>query len=409
MHYLDNFAGLGRQVYILCLVRVLGAFSFMASFMTPLLFRDVLGMSSLESGVWISVSYAAGILGTIIGGKAADRMSRKRVALAILLIVGITMVWAALICRSRMVVLPVVIGFGAGYGLFPVLSAMVADVCKPERSTESFSLMYLVQNVGFAVGPAVGGLMFYNHLRGMFLLDAAICFVSIGVTALFAEDHYDPVKSALAPSAGGGGTHADSTLRLIYARRPLFIFICSMLIISMCYQMLNFNLSLQMSELFGLEAGSRNSGLIWTVNGIVVIVLTPLIVSLTKKHHQFANMSVALLFYAAGFGMYGFVKSVWLFFAAAAIWTVGEIIINTGAAAFIAANSPATHVARFQSALETCTAAGKTVSPILYGALLKVASYETSWLLNASVCIAVSIFLVCMYRRYAAPQGGSHE
>ena len=408
MHYLDNFAGLGRQVYILCLVRVLGAFSFMASFMTPLLFRDVLGMTPLESGVWISVSYGAGIAGTIIGGKAADRMSRKRVALAILLIVGVTMLWAAMICRSRMVVWPVVIGFGAGYGLFPVLSAMVADVCKPECSTESFSLMYLVQNVGFAIGPAVGGLLFYHHLRGMFLLDAAVCFVSVAVTALFAEDHYDPAKSALAPAAQSG-LRTDSTLRLIYARRPLFLFICAMLIISMCYQMLNFNLSLQMSELFGLEAGSRNSGLIWTVNGIVVILLTPLIVSLTKRRHQFANMSVALLFYAVGFGMYGFVKSVWLFFAAAAIWTVGEIMINTGAAAFIAANSPATHVARFQSALETCTAAGKTVSPILYGALLKVVSYETSWLLNACVCVAVSLFLGIMYRRYAAPQGGSHE
>ena len=407
MHYLDNFAGLGKQVYILCLVRVLGAFSFMASFMTPLLFREVLGMTPLESGVWISVSYGAGILGTIAGGKAADRMSRKKVALTILLIVGVTMLWAALICRSRMVVLPVVIGFGAGYGLFPVLSAMVADVCKPELSTESFSLMYLVQNVGFAVGPAVGGLLFYNHLQGMFLLDAALCFLSVAVTALFAEDHYDPARSALAPSSGG--RHGDSTLQLIYARRPLFIFICAMLIISMCYQMLNFNLSLQMSELFGLEAGSRNSGLIWTVNGIVVILLTPLIVSLTKRHHQFANMSAALLFYAAGFGMYAFVKSVWLFFAAAAIWTVGEIVINTGAAAFIAANSPASHVARFQSALETCTAAGKTVSPILYGALLKVASYETSWLLNALVCVGISLFLACMYRRYAAPQGGFHE
>ena len=107
--------------------------------------------------------------------------------------------------------------------------------------------------------------------------------------------------------------------------------------------------------------------------------------------------------------MDGFVKSVWLFFAAAAIWTVGEIVINTGAAAFIAANSPATHVARFQSALETCTAAGKTVSPILYGALLKVASYEAGWLMNACVCIVISIFLGVMYRRYAVPQGGSHE
>ncbi len=407
MHYLDNFAGLGRQVYILCLVRVLGAVSFMASFMTPLLFRDVLGMTPLESGVWISVSYGAGIIGTILGGKAADRMSRKKVSVAILLIVGVTMLWAALVCRQRQVIIPVVIGFGAGYGLFPVLSAMVADVCRPERSMESFSLMYLVQNVGFAIGPALGGLMFYNHLKGMFLLDAVFTFASAAVVLLFTEDHYDP-NSAYTFSAGRA-LPAQSTLRLIYARRPLFIFICTMLAISMCYQMLNFNLSLQMSELFGLEAGSRNSGLIWTVNGIVVIVLTPFIVTVTKRHHQFRNMSAALLFYAVGFGMYGLVKSVWLFFVAAAIWTVGEIMINTGAAAFIAANSPATHVARFQSALETCTAAGKTVSPILYGALLRVASYEASWLMNACVCVGISIFLVFMYRRYAAGEGGFHE
>ena len=144
MHYLDNFAGLGKQVYILCLVRVLGAISFLTSFMTPLLYKDVLGMNSFESGLWISVSYGAGIFGTMAGGWAADRMSRKKVSCIILVIVGITQFWAAAVCRSHGVIAPVVIGFGAGYGLFPVLSAMVADVCKPEKSTESFSLMYLV-------------------------------------------------------------------------------------------------------------------------------------------------------------------------------------------------------------------------------------------------------------------------
>ena len=394
MHYLDNFAGLGKQVYILCLARVLGAISFLTSFMTPLLYKDVLGMNSFESGIWISVSYGAGIFGTMAGGWAADRMSRKKVSCIILAIVGLTQFWAAAVCRSRMVIAPVVVGFGAGYGLFPVLSAMVADVCRPEKSTESFSLMYLVQNVGFAAGPAIGGFLFHDHLVGMFVLDGLVSIVSIAVIALFAEAHFDPARNALAP---------------FFARRPLFIFVCSMLVISMCYQMLNFNLSLQMSDLFGVADGSRYSGLIWTVNGVVVIVLTPLIVTLTRRQHQFRNMTIALLFYAFGFGMYGFVKSVWLFFAATVVWTVGEIMINTGAAAFIAANSPATHVARFQSALETCTAAGKTFSPVIYGALLNVLSYEGSWRMNALICIAISIFLAAMYRRYAVPQGGSHE
>ncbi|MBR3719803.1 MAG: MFS transporter, partial [Firmicutes bacterium] len=117
---------MGKQVYILCLARVLGAISFLTSFMTPLLYKDVLGMNSFESGIWISVSYGAGIFGTMAGGWAADRMSRKKVSCIILAIVGLTQFWAAAVCRSRMVIAPVVVGFGAGYGLFPVLSAMVA-------------------------------------------------------------------------------------------------------------------------------------------------------------------------------------------------------------------------------------------------------------------------------------------
>ena len=408
MHYLDNFAGLGKQVYILCLVRVLGAISFMASFLTPLLFQDVLGMSSLESGFWISVSYAACILGTVLCGQIADRVPRRTVAIGIMVIVGITQLWSVFVCRSRMVIWPVVIGFGAGYGLFPVVSAMVADVCRPEKSTESFSLMYLVQNVGFAVGPAVGGLLFYHHLKGMFLLGTVICALAVLVLLFLVEDHYDPAQSALARSAGADGKK-ESTLKLLLERRLLFIFICAMLVISMCYQMLNFDLPLQLSSLFGSEDGSRYSGLIWTVNGLVVILLTPLIVSFTKKQHQFRNMSVALCFYALGFVMNGFSKSVALFFVATAIWTMGEIMINTGSAAFIAANSPSTHVARFQSALETCIAAGKTISPTLYGAMLGVLSFKSCWLLDACVCLGISVFLVVMYRRYAAPQGGSHE
>ena len=119
----------------------------------------------------------------------------------IMLIVGITQLWSVFVCRSRMVIVPVVIGFGAGYGLFPVISAMVADVCKPEKSTESFSLMYLVQNIGFAVGPAVGGLLFYHHLEGMFWLGTAVCAATVLVLAFFTEDHYDPAQSAAASPA----------------------------------------------------------------------------------------------------------------------------------------------------------------------------------------------------------------
>lgn len=407
MHYIDNFLGLGKQVYFICIVRILVATGCIVSFMTSLLYNSVLGMDTVETGFYISLNYVFCVLGTLIGGKAADRFSRKNTAVVLIGVTGISIAIASFFCRQRLCIPFLTVAYGASYATFPVLSAMVADSCKPEKSQESFSLMYLGQNVGFALGPAIGGLLFYKHLVGMFWASAVLYFISIAFMMFFVKNTERRVTPVYAPG-GEKASKAGGTLNLLLKSRPLTVFVVAMFFVSVCYCMLNFLMALHMAELFGLEKGSSYSGYVWTLNGVCVLVLTPLIVGFTKRRHQFSNMVVALGFYALGFGAYGFAKSPAVFFIFCAVWTAGEIMINTGSAAFIAVNSPATHVARFQSALETATALGKTVSPMIYGILTRWLSYGSCWLINAAACLVLGIAMFIAYRTIIL-KGDTHE
>ena len=398
MNYFNNFKGLGRQVYILCLVRILCATGCIASFMTTLHYTNVLGLSSAVTGVLISCNYAASVLGTIVGGKAADRFSRKNTAIALILITGVCLLFSAATCRTVYCIPPLTIAFAGGYAAFPVLSAMIADCCVKGKSQESFSLMYLGQNIGFAVGPSLGGFMFYDYFVAMFVVGAVFYIAAAILIAVYGEDNYDRAGLAMHKDSSVTTSGREGTLALLVKIKPLLVFVIAMVAISFIYNLLNFLLGLHLADLFGLEYGSKYSGYVWGYNGMTVLFLTSLILNFTRKHHQFYNMTIACVFYAAGFVIYAFTKNHWMFYVGAIIWTIGEIMINTGSAAFIAANSPKTHVARFQSTQETATALGKTLGPIFYGAVLPYVSYRAFWLFGVAVWLTISAFMLVSYR-----------
>jgi MFS family permease len=80
-------------------------------------------------------------------------------------------------------------------------------------------------------------------------------------------------------------------------------------------------------------------GLLLSMNAIMVVVFQFWIAKKISKYDPMKMMIFGTLFYMIGFGMYGFVSEVYLFFIAMAIITIGEMIvtpIGTSAAALFA-------------------------------------------------------------------------
>jgi MFS family permease len=114
-------------------------------------------------------------------------------------------------------------------------------------------------------------------------------------------------------------------------------------------------------------------------------------------------MAIGTCLYALGYGTYSFMKFPFMVVIGAVIWSLGEILISTGAGSFIAANSPPSHVARCQSLYEMARAVGRAVGPLFFGYLLTYTSYNTAWRVNSCICLLVSFWVLTSWKKAGRP------
>lgn len=67
---------------------------------------------------------------------------------------------------------------------FPAFDATLADLTDPENRQSAFSLLYFGANIGMAISPIVGGLLFKDHLSLLFFLER-ISAAFLAISAAF--------------------------------------------------------------------------------------------------------------------------------------------------------------------------------------------------------------------------------
>gem|GEM_PF-1578014 len=405
MHYFNQYKGLSKQVYLICFSRTLLGLGSMSNTLMPLHLRSLLGFDQVSIGLIVSTSSLMALFATLTGGRLADRIGRKKTCLISAIGACTSYLLSFFFCRHRIMALLMITNQTFLNLAYPAFNGMLGDRVKYTKlQVEAFSLLYLCSNIGFAIGPSIGGLLYYNHLELIFLLQFALTALAMTFFQLTTEEIYDPVlarEKAKEEMQMSGQTRDVSIIDIFRKNTALPVLFLTMAIVTMCYQMINFMLTMQMSDYFGDNIASKYSGFIWTVNCSCVVFITPLVVGFAKRHHQFFNMSIGLIFYALGFGSYAFLRLPWLFLLFAVIWSLGEIVISAGVGGFIASNSPPSHLSRCQSLYEASRYVGRTAGPTLFGYLLLFMDYSRAWIINGCICIMMSIFIFTMYKHYS--------
>lgn len=399
MSFFAQYKELPKQVYFLAISR--GAVNMGIMFMFPflsLLLTSRLGYTEQEASYIIVASSACGIVGNILGGKLSDEFGRKKVyGTAILISIAATTA-AGFICNERMVIFPIIIMYFAFNIILPCVSAMILDWSSDNNKTECYSLLYLATNVGGAIGPVIAGLLFYKHMPWIFF-SMAIVFIPAAVLLFFGvQDIYTPCRSIQQENTHKQSSQKNKSFLYIILKNPiLLLFLACLSILTLCYINLDFTLPLHLKQLFGLNAGSKYSSLVWTVNGITVVLLTPFLILSAKKRSPLSNISIASFLYAAGFSVYILSENALILQCTTIIWTAGEILISTCAGIYIADQCPETHKGRSMALYEFSRSAGKLLGPIFAGFLLSRYSYSMTWFLIVCLCISSGIILRLLY------------
>ena len=415
MRLISQYKGLPRQVYMICIARIITAMgAFIFSFST-LLMTGILGMSEIAVGyVMIGLSLAS-TLGAVLCGRLADRYSRKTVLLLIMALQIVVLTAGGFLVYQRAVIVCILMVSFCFSGFLPVLSAMITDVTAESDRKESFSLLFLCINIGYAVGQIIAGMLFYDHTPWI-LWGQAVAFVIAAIFIFFLVDDVSPntesAKSVLPvraarqdeqPEQANAGVRSfGSFLYSLMKDRILLIFLLAIILVQFCYTEVSYLLPLQLSALFGLEASSKWISYVWMVNGFSCVLLTPLLLSVTRQKSQIVNVMIAALLYAAGFGGYALAGTggLLLIVLLTPVWTAGEVMIGTGTGVFIAERARPEFRATYQSLYELSSDVGRCMGPLITGYLLQSISYKQGWYVTAAVGAAAAAFLIYCYRLY---------
>ncbi|MFL1895964.1 MDR family MFS transporter [Aquimarina sp. 2-A2] len=178
-NYTQSFSGLSREIWWLALITLINRSGAMVIPFLSLYLTDDLNFSLSQVG-WIMTSYGLGsFAGAWLGGKLSEIIGYFKVILGSLFLTGISFIiiqylhsfWS--ICVGFFIL--ILIADTARPAFFVALSAY----SKPENKTRSLTLIRLAINLGFSMGPAVGGIIIASiGYFGLFWIDGITCILA---------------------------------------------------------------------------------------------------------------------------------------------------------------------------------------------------------------------------------------
>lgn len=134
-----------------------------------------------------------------------------------------------------------------------------------------------------------------------------------------------------------------------------------------------------------------------SVNCIVVVLMTTLLTTLTKRFKPILNTAFAALTYAIGFDMLYLIQQYSMLLLSTFIWTVGEILSTTNFQVYIADHSPITHRGRFNAVITFISRSGYTICPAVMGLYINKRGLTTSWLVIALLAVFSALCMLLLF------------
>jgi predicted MFS family arabinose efflux permease len=178
-NYIDNFQGLSREIWILSLVTFINRTGAMVIPFLSLYLVNAKGFTLPQIG-WIMTCFGVGSLaGTYVGGKLTDIIGFYKVIVLSLFLGGIGFIFLQFVDTF----------YGFCVGIFslifvadayrPAIFVAADTYSKPGNVTRSITLIRLAINLGFSIGPLIGGIIIatisYNSL---FWIDGITCIIA---------------------------------------------------------------------------------------------------------------------------------------------------------------------------------------------------------------------------------------
>lgn len=276
----------------------------------------------------------------------------------------------------------------------PVAYALVADVVRDDQRVAAFGIQRMGTNLGWAVGPALGGVLTLVIPYGAIFYITAGTTIVAGLVTLGVED---PVRKASHAASADNDLRralrdglADRVLRMLL----LGTFLCALL-------------ETQMFTTFAIYMTTQlpltkaDVGVLYAFNGIGVLILQVPALGLIRRLGIRIMLPWSSLFDAAGFALIGLASGFAGGALAIVVLTCAEVLFDPSQQTAIAEVADPAQRGRAYGVVGFASTIGVAFAPLLGGVLLDTIGdhHAAMWLAIASIGGAQTLCFVAFVRR----------
>ncbi|MGG0656255.1 MDR family MFS transporter [Rummeliibacillus pycnus] len=363
------------------------------SFLWPLntiYMHDHLGQSLSMAGLVLMGNAAAGVVGNLLGGYVFDKFGGYKS-----IMMGTIITIIGLICLviwhdwPQYVWFLTLIGFSGGI-VFPSMFAMVGTAW-PEGGRKGFNAIYLATNLGVAIGPALAGVVANKSFDYLFIANLIMYVVFFFIALSYKKIS---TENEIAPSSVISESGKVKNRSSLYA---LIILGIGYLIGWMVYTQWTTTISSYTQDL-GISLNQYS--LLWTTNGLLIVLGQPLISPIVKKMGEFykGQIFIGVTIFIISFYVVSFASTFKMFLVAMIILTFGEMFVWPIVPTIASKLAPKGRDGFYQGLINSFSAIGKMLGPFIGGVLADQYGMKITFYVLI-IILAISLIPYMLYDR----------
>lgn len=282
---------------------------------------DDLGFSLEQIGIILSTYGLGSLTGSWLGGLLTDKLGNFKVQLGSLFFSAIGFFMLKHIESFQGLALGFFLVTIITDSLRPANATAISNYSKPENLTKAYSLNRMAVNLGFAVGPGLGGMLASKGFELLFIADGITCFLA----AILFGTYFMQRKRRNIDQVFENVVDSKKPLDPFKDRLFLFFCLCTFGFAVVFFQLLN-TLPLYYSEIYKLS--ETYIGFLLALNGLIVFGLEmPLVDNLSKRNRLRMIASVGTLLAGVAYIILNFSDGFIILLLSMTILSISEILV----------------------------------------------------------------------------------
>lgn len=378
--YKQAYAGLSRNTWYLAIVLFINRSGTMViPFMLPYMI-DGLHFDAGIAGLIMAVFGMGAVAGAYLGGYLSDKFGFYPVQNISLILNGFIFLAMGFMHTPFSLGITVFLLSLAGEAFRPANSAAIAHYSSPENRTRSYAIHRLAVNLGWGIGPAVGGILADINYQLLFWVDGITCIAAAIAMRL------------LLPAVKSGKHHKTTTIvevniKSAYTDKLYLIFIVLTIAYAFCFFQMNSTVPVFYIKALGMS--KTQSGIVMALNGIIIAFFEMILVyKLEGKRNNISYMGLGVLLTGISFLCFNiFPYSIWLAAGGIIVITMGEMVSMPFMNSHWTALSNEQNRGQYAGLYTMAFSFAQILSPLLGTQLMKNYGFNFLWYVIAAVCL----------------------